>query len=124
MTTGHPQLVAIIPRAEIGANELLRAAAAAVAHSQQISAQAILAFAQDHGVPFTPAQSANEIHHEGIVAQVDRREVLVGSESLLRRFNVELSHDILREVRRRRERGETALLVAVESRMLGAIFVV
>ena len=124
MASNEPQLVAIIPRAEIGANELLRAAAAASSHSRQESAQAIVAFANAQGISFIPARTADEVLGEGIAAQVERREVLVGNEELLKRFNVQLSHDILREVSRRRERGETALLVAVESRMLGAIFVV
>jgi Cu+-exporting ATPase len=146
VTSGRPQVVAVIPRAEIGADQLLRAAAAVESLSNHPLARAVVEFAKTqlatvdspHLLPVIAgfgeamragepsghvrlAQSLQVIPGEGVTAKVDRRDVLVGNELLLERFEVEMSRDILREARQRRERGETPLLVASEGRMLGAI---
>lgn len=123
VTRGQPVVVAVVPRAEVAASELLQAAAAAESLSTHPLARAVVDFARAQGFSAGLAQSLQIHPGEGVSARVARREVLVGNEALLERFHVELSTDILREATRRRQRGETALLVATEGRMLGALFV-
>ena len=123
VTSGHPQVVAVVPAVEVGAEQLLHAAAAAESLSSHPLARAVVQFAQTQRSAIGAAQSLQVVPGEGVSAKLDRRDVLVGNEALLQRFNVELSSEVVREAQRRRERGETALLVALEGRMLGAIFV-
>lgn len=122
MTDHHRwQVTVAIPRAEIAAAELVRAAASAGAEDEGMTA-ALQAFADARGIVSAAAKKRDVIAGEGVAARIERRDVLVGQEALLTRHHVEISRDILREVRLRRARGEVALLVAVDCRMLGAVF--
>lgn len=123
ITSGQPVIVAVVPRAEVAAEELVRAAALAESLAGHPLARAVARFAREQGITAVSlAQKLENVPGMGIVAHIDRREILVGNEELLTSRQVELSANILREVTRRRALGETALLVAVEGRMLGALF--
>lgn len=78
LTDGRPQIVSIDTHDGIGADELLRLAAALDQATKHPVAQAIVAGAQERGLTLPVPQEVRETPGEGLTGMVEGRRVIVG----------------------------------------------
>lgn len=114
LTRGRPQLVAV--RAEPGfrADDVLSLAASAEQYSSHVLAASIHRAATERELPIRPAEAADEVATNGVVATIGGRQVVVGKPA----YVASLAPDTRRVELRS---GETAAYVAVDGRFAGVL---
>ena len=114
LTQGRPQLVAV--RAEPGfhADDVLALAASAEQYSSHVLAASIHRAATERELPIRPAEAADEVATNGVVATIGGRQVVVGKPA----YVASLAPDTRRVELRS---GETAAYVAVDGRFAGVL---
>lgn len=114
LTRGRPQLVAV--RAEPGfrADDVLSLAASAEQYSSHVLAASIHRAAIERELPIRPAEAADEVATNGVVATIGGRQVVVGKPA----YVASLAPDTRRVPLRS---GETAAYVAVDGRFAGVL---
>ncbi len=85
ITQGKPVVTQVQPLNGMLENEVLRLAASAEQYSEHPIARAIVDAARNRNLPLADPDSFNNEPGAGVVASVDGRTLLVGSEALLRR---------------------------------------
>lgn len=118
LTTGIPSVVAIRSFGSETEAQILTMAASAEEKSEHPLARAILKKARAAGVTLSPAEDFTMEVGRGIKARVNNLEVEVGNKRIV---NGELPPKVKEYLEDRESRGETVLLVAVNSSILGAI---
>lgn len=118
LTEGVFAVNALIPAAGVSAEELLRVAASAEAHSNHPLAVALKAEAAAKGLALSDSAAVKEAAGRGVEAVVDGRAVLVGNERLLSERGVAAAGGL-----RGQHGGGTAVLVAVDGVYQGRIVV-
>ena len=83
LTDGRPQIVSIDSRGGMGEGDILRLAAALDQASKHSVAQAIVAAAKTGGAALPVPSEVAEIPGEGVVGQVEGREVIVGGDGFV-----------------------------------------
>ncbi|MFB6285362.1 MAG: heavy metal translocating P-type ATPase [Candidatus Bipolaricaulia bacterium] len=122
ITKGHPEVTNVQPIDGVDAEELLRLAASAERGSEHPLGQAIVARAQASGAELADPAAFNAVRGRGITATIEGREVLVGSQQLMRSHDVDVAD--LDETRAEFEdAAKTAMLVAVDGQAYGVIAV-
>jgi Cu+-exporting ATPase len=91
LTRGKPAVTRVVATDGISEEDLLRFAAAAEIGSEHPLGEAIISRAQELGLKLPRAQHFQAVPGQGIQAQVDGREVLVGNRALLERYGVVLN---------------------------------
>ncbi len=100
--------------------DFLRLAAAAEAGSEHPLGEAIVAGARERGIDVPDADSFENVPGQGVRAEIEGKEVLVGNRRLLEAEGVAL--DAGRETAERLEsEGKTAMFVAVDGRLAGVL---
>lgn len=118
LTRGEPKLVDVhVSDPHYTADEVLQLAAAAETASEHPLAAAIIAGAEERGLPVTLVEHAEPVTGHGIRARVDGREVAVGTAALLD----EVSDPTV--VAGYNEQGRTAMYVGVDGREVGVVAV-
>jgi P-type Cu+ transporter len=102
--------------------ELLRLAASAEKGSEHPLAEAIVAAATGRGLSFGELAGFQAIAGQGIAAQVDGREVLVGNPRLMESRGLPLN-GLEKEVSRLQAEAKTAMVAAVNGEVSGVIAV-
>jgi Cu2+-exporting ATPase len=100
---------------------VLALAAAVERESEHPLAAAVVRRALQVGAPVLTATAFVNTPGSGAAAAVEGRQVLVGSERLLRQRNVELPADLLAARAELADAGRTAVLVAVDGRAVAVI---
>lgn len=117
LTTGRPVLTDIVSmHPAFSEHEVLRLAAAAETASEHPLAEAILAGARARGITPTLVDRAEPVTGQGITAQVDGHQVVVGSAALLDQAP-KLSLGALNE------QGKTAMYVGLDGAAIGIVAV-
>ena len=114
LTDGRPQIVGIDSRDGLGADDLLRYAAALDQASKHPVAQAIVAAAQARGLTLPIPQDVAEIPGEGVIGFIDGRAVIVGGEGFVAGRVGRAAGD-----RPELAAGSVMVAVAVDGRMAG-----
>jgi heavy metal translocating P-type ATPase len=83
LTDGRPQIVAIDSKDGMGADDILRFAAALDQASKHPVAQAIVTAARDRGLTLPVPQEVTEIPGEGVIGLIDGRQVVVGGDDFV-----------------------------------------
>jgi Cu+-exporting ATPase len=127
LTVGKPRVTRVIPSPTWKASSpltpeqgVLFFAAAAEQGSEHPLARAVVARAREEGLKLPPPQGVEAKRGLGIRAQVEGKQVLVGS----RRFLVEEGVDLApleAELSQLEGQGETEVLVAVEGELIGLL---
>lgn len=114
LTDGRPQIVSIDSHGGMGADDILRFAAALDQASKHPVAQAIVAAAKDRGLPLPIPEDVAEIPGEGVIGFIDGRQVIVGGEGFVagRVGRISGDHPELAA-------GSVMVAVAVDGRMAG-----
>ena len=114
LTDGRPQIVSIDSHGGMGADDILRFAAALDQASKHPVAQAIVTAAKDRGLPLPIPEDVAEIPGEGVIGFIDGRQVIVGGEGFVagRVGRISGDHPELAA-------GSVMVAVAVDGRMAG-----
>ncbi|GIK56840.1 MAG: cadmium-translocating P-type ATPase [Chloroflexi bacterium] len=121
LTMGKPQVTDIHPVAEVAEDELLVLATAVESKSEHPLAQATIQATNSRGLAVPEVQSFNSVTGMGVQAEVDGRQVQIGS---LRLFADQLLaglDEAQSVVARYQEEGKTSVVVAADGRVLGII---
>ena len=114
LTDGRPQIVSIDSHDGMGADDILRYAAALDQASKHPVAQAIVAAAKDRGLTLPIPEDVAEIPGEGVIGFIDGRQVIVGGDGFVagRVGRVSGDHPELAA-------GSVMVAVAVDGRLAG-----
>ncbi len=114
LTDGRPQIVSIDSHDGMGADDILRHAAALDQASKHPVAQAIVAAARDRGLTLPIPEDVAEIPGEGVIGVIDGRQVIVGGDSFVAGRVGRLSGD-----HPELAAGSVMVAVAVDGRLAG-----
>ena len=114
LTDGRPQIVSIDSHDGMGADDLLRYAAALDQASKHPVAQAIVAAAKERGLTLPIPEDVAEIPGEGVIGFIDGRQVIVGGDGFVAGHVGRLSGD-----HPELAAGSVMVAVAVDGRLAG-----
>lgn len=122
ITEGKPSLTDVLTFGTISRGDLLSLIASSEQHSEHPLATAILEAVQAEDVSLTPVTDFQAVSGKGIVAQVNDQEILIGNESLMKQYQVELGEHIS-DLISLSHQGKTAMLVALDKHLVGIVAV-
>ena len=123
ITQGRPTVTDIVLNGSgLSEDQVLYVAASAEKGSEHPLAEAIVAAATERGLSFGQLGAFQAIAGEGINAQVDGREVLVGNLRMMQRLGVALN-GLEKEVTRLQAEAKTAMITTVNGEVAGVIAV-
>ncbi|RIK43931.1 MAG: heavy metal translocating P-type ATPase [Chloroflexi bacterium] len=123
ITQGRPTVTDLILNGHgLDEDAVLHLAASAERGSEHPLAEAIVAAATERGLPLGELGSFQAIAGQGINAQVDGREVLVGNLRMMKTLGVQLN-GLEAEVNRLQAEAKTAMITAVNGEAAGVIAV-
>ena len=122
ITEGKPRVTQVLGLAGNDREDVLRWAAIAEQGSSHPLAQPIVEAAAAYGVIPT-ADSGDAIAGQGVSASWNNHNVFVGRSDYLEREGVEIPQEAYDALSSLHENGETAMLVAVDGRIIGVIAV-
>jgi P-type Cu+ transporter len=121
ITRGQPSVTDIIAlNLPDGENELLRLAASVEKGSEHPLGEAIVAEAGNRELILSEPQGFSATPGNGVQAEIESRQVLVGSPRMLAERGLDLSV-LSAAINRLQEEGKTTVLVAIDERLAGAI---
>lgn len=120
ITLGEPQVTDVVPINAFSEEELLRLAASAEKGSEHPLGEAIVRAAQDKKLALIEPEGFTAFGGQGIAAEVEGKEVLVGKTEFLAGRGVSLD-GLEQEAARLQGQAKTAILVAVGNSPAGAI---
>ena len=123
ITRGKPVVRNVEPAEGVTEHELVARTAAVEQLSRHPLAAAVLDYAAGHDISVPPASQLTVRAGEGLEAIDDDGRLLVGNEDLLRTHGVSWPDDVDRRLSDARDKGQTALLVALNERFLGSLCV-
>jgi Cu+-exporting ATPase len=122
LTRGRPALTQIVSTTGLSDRELLKFAAAAEVGSEHPLGEAIVTRARELGVDLPIEQHFQAFAGKGIQAQVDSREVLLGTRALLDSYGIPLD-GLVERADSLAQTGATPMFVAVDGDAFGLIAV-
>ena len=120
LTEGKPKVVAVVAAEGFARNDMLRLAASVERASEHPLAFAILNAANEEGIELHDVQNFDSPVGKGAVGTVDGRRIVIGNAVIMQQSNVDI-RALEAEARTQRERGATAIYVAVDGRAAGVI---
>lgn len=120
LTEGKPKVVAVVAADGFERNELLRLAASVERASEHPLAFAILNAAKEESIELRNVQNFDSPVGKGAMGTVDGRSIVIGNAVIMQQSNIDIAA-LEAEARTQRERGATAIYVAVDGRAAGVI---
>lgn len=122
ITKGEPELTDILTIGDSSLEGLLRLAAAAERPSEHPLAQSIVKGAQQRDINLPEPQHFQAIPGRGIMAEVEGKQILIGTVKLMQDNNVTVT-DFKSQVQSLEEQGKTAMYVSVNNQAAGILAV-
>jgi len=123
ITKGKPEVTDIVAATEaVSDGDLLRWAASTEQGSEHPLGQAVVQRARAEGLALAEPQAFRATRGKGVTATVDGRHVLVGSRRLMAEHGIDPT-PLEGTLRRLEEEAKTAMLVAVDGELIGAVAV-
>lgn len=122
ITEGKPSLTDVLTFSTISREALLSLVASSEQHSEHPLAIAVLQAAQAEDLSLASVTDFQAISGKGIIAQVEAQEVLIGNESLMRQYQIELGEHIS-DLIFLSHQGKTAMFVALDRQLVGLVAV-
>ena len=123
ITVGKPAVANLYRHGTCSDEDLLRLAAAVERNSEHPLAASIAAETQRRALPMSEAKEFEYHTGQGVHARVDGIWVGVGREDLFASHGIRVPADVLEHAKHCRQSGQTALLVASDNGVAGAIAV-
>jgi len=120
ITAGTPQVSAVSPTNDLTESQLLGLAAAIEQRSEHPLAQAIVTAARDQSIEVPQVADFNSLPGAGAQASIDGRNYVIGSPALMTARGLALE-GLESTVQQLQDDGATAVLLADDKRVLGAI---
>jgi Cu+-exporting ATPase len=122
ITKGKPQLTGVYPVEGQAESQILRLAAGVEKGSEHPLAQAIINAAKEQGMEIPDPHHFTAIPGHGVRAEIDGMQVLLGNRKLMQAQSVDMGdgNEILEAAE---NRGETAMLLAIDGVLGGVISV-
>src|SRR6056297_2404054 len=122
ITKGKPEVTDITAASESSEDELLQLAASVEAGSEHPLGEAIVRGAKEREIKIKEIKNFNSVTGKGVKAEVEGKEVLVGSRKLMESAGID-SSDFEDELQRLENEAKTAMLAAAAGKMLGIVAV-
>jgi Cu+-exporting ATPase len=122
ITKGKPEVTDITAASNSSEEELLQLAASVEAGSEHPLGEAIVRGAKDREIEIKEIKNFNSVTGKGVKAEVEGKEVLVGSRKLMESAGIDTS-DFEDELQRLENEAKTAMLAAADGKMLGIVAV-
>jgi P-type Cu+ transporter len=122
VTNGTPVLTDVFTNELYSEEEFLTLVASAEKQSEHPLAQAIVQGIKDKGITQKEVNGFEAIPGYGIKANVDGKELLVGTRKLMNKYNVEVSNAI-GKMDELEKAGKTAMLVSINGQYAGTVAV-
>ncbi|MEK6221720.1 MAG: heavy metal translocating P-type ATPase, partial [Chloroflexota bacterium] len=123
ITRGQPAVTDVIVNGLVGGEqELIRLAASVEEGSEHPLGEAIVAQAKGLGLALAAPQAFQAIIGQGVSAQIDDKNILVGNRRMMAANNLELN-GLSDQMTALESQGKTVMLVAVDNAVEGAIAV-
>ena len=122
LTEGKPKVTAVVPLAGQSEADLLRLATALERSSEHPLAAAIVAAAEERGIPVGTTSEFRSVTGKGVVGSVEGAEVALGNRALMEELKIDLTGASARADELRRG-GATVMHVTVDGAMAGLIAV-
>ena len=120
LTRGQPAVTDVVEMAGESPQEVLRWAASLEANSEHPLARAVLRRAEEEGIEPSKAEGFKAVVGKGVRGTVEGKDVLVGTRVLMDENGVDRS-EAEERLRRLEEDAKTAMLVAVDGRVIGLL---
>jgi Cu+-exporting ATPase len=120
LTAGKPKVVAVLPVMGTDEATVLRHAASVEQASEHPIAFAIVAAAKERGIALARVDGFDSPTGKGAVGMVERKRVALGSAAFFNELNI-ATIGVSRQAEELREDGATAILVAIDGKVVGAI---
>ncbi len=120
LTEGKPRLASTIALEPWNENDVLAFAASLERASEHPLAAAIVAGAQARQISITEARDFKAIAGKGVTGTVNDRSVALGNAALFSELGIDMSA-LAPRIEQLRADGQTAMMLAIEGRMAGAI---
>jgi Cu+-exporting ATPase len=120
LTEGKPKVVAIVPAAGQSDEEVLRLAASVERSSEHPLAAAIVAAASERGIALQRVLGFDSPAGKGAIGMVERKRVVLGNAKFLAELGI-ATDALASEAERLRRNGATAIFVAIDGKLAGAI---
>jgi Cu2+-exporting ATPase len=118
LTEGRPRGQRVVVAAGFESAPVLAYAAALERLSEHPLAQAITAYAAEHGAAKLPVSEFESVTGKGVRGQVDGKAIALGNAGLMKLVGADLSA-VGADVEAHRARGETIMFLAVDGRFAG-----
>ena len=122
LTRGRPELTELVPAGELGADEVLRLAAAVESGSEHPIAEAVVAAARAKGLAVPAHEGFEAVPGFGATARVEGRTVALGADRFMQKLGVGIDA-LAPRARALAERGHTPLFMAVDGRLAALLTV-
>ncbi len=122
ITKGKPEVTDLIAAAKSSEEKLLQLAASVEAGSEHPLGEAIVRGAKDREIEIKEIKNFNSVTGKGVKAEVEGKEVLVGSRKLMEEAGIDTS-SFEAELKRLENEAKTAMLAAADGQMLGIVAV-
>ena len=123
LTKGRPEVVEIISFEGIQEKEILYWAALAEKRSEHPLGRAVLERAEREGIEVPHPESFENFIGKGVKARRDSKTILAGRMEMLAEEGVRIPESIQDRLKAKESEGMTSLLVSLDRRLLGAVFI-
>ena len=120
LTEGKPRTTALIAAPGYDESRVLSLAASLERLSEHPLAEAVVKSAQDLGLPFQEVEGFESFLGQGVRGKISGREVLIGNESLMGKYRIDLS-SFQEKARSAREDAHSVVFVAEEGHIAAMI---
>jgi Cu+-exporting ATPase len=120
LTEGKPKVTAVVPADGIDESELLRLAASVERASEHPLAAAVATAARERAIPLAGVAEFDSPSGKGAVGRIEGRRVALGNANFMAELAISTGA-LAAEADRLRRDGATAIFVAIDGRMAGAL---
>ncbi len=120
LTEGKPKLVTAMPAPGAEERDLLHFAASLEKGSEHPLAAAIVAEAQERGLPVVNSQSFESLTGKGVKGKVDGRDVVLGNRILFEELGIDLG-ELPALAENFQTEGQTVMFVAIDGKAAGLV---
>ena len=123
ITEGKPGVTDVLAFDGYDEQQVVQYAASLESSSEHPLGQAIVEYAKSVNGQLDTPEEFEAVTGRGVKGILHEKQVLVGTEKLMREHGIELGDDILEQKSKLEEQAKTAMLVAIDSQIVGTIAV-